>query len=604
MKLRMGGLVSWALAAMLLAAGPLAGQQMFPAWTEGQGVSAYLIAPTAGVSELPKGWTKDTSDTHINCMLAYENLAPADDAAPLVTVSYELPKADYDVALCCLGKGKARLKSSQKWVEVTNVHKDGDKSSSYNWTRLGTVKGATKIEVEVAPVGDQNFRYAGLVAEGSVLPVNPVAKVVEKLRQGEPITICLVGDSVTEDAKGFRGGSSKFETGNPGLMKKYLQDEFKNEVSYISHREPPGWPDDAGLVAVKGADGKESFNDCDRTKIKMVTVNGKEYRDGRVEYDAAKKIRLVNMGKGGAASPDAWRRCAETFTDSGDWRKNAKGGWDDTSAGGKVPPILRNGLAHYQPDLVTINFGTNDANGSHVGWTAAEYLFHMKVVATMAQKNFGAAVIVTTPHLWTAGAHQHPHTQPEFADAIRAYAKQSGLALADIYNEYPPGEYDGIHPGDAGHKHIADAIMKALLGKPSEPQRKATVTAAQLKDNSDGTVTDTVHNLIWTKDANLAGKVLNQADAEAFVATLNKDKKFGHDDWRLPTRDELLGLVDPNSRPALPAGHPFTNVQRGYLSTTLTQNINNIVDFSFGDAYFPNKKDPAGAVWTVCGGKK
>ena len=568
-------------------------QQMFPAWTEGQGVSAYLVAPSCGVTELPKGWTKDTAATYNNCLLANENLSPAADAATLVTVSYDLPKGDYDVALCCLGKGKARLKGAAEWVEVSNVHKEGDKPNAYGWTRVGTVKDATKVEVEVAPGSDKNFRYGGLVAMGSVLPVNPVAKVLAKLRAGEPVTICLVGDSVTENAKGFRGGSSKFETGNPGLLKKYLEDEFKTEVSYISHREPPGWPDDAGMTGVKGDDGKEKLT-FDKSKVKMATINGQEVRDGRVEFDASKKIRLVNMAKGGAASSDGWRRYAETFADSGDWRGGGRT-WTDTSAPAGTPPIIRNGLAHYKPDIVTINFGTNDANGSHVGWTPAEYLFHMKVLVTMAQHDFGAAVIVTTPHLWCAGTHQHPHTQPEFADAIRAYAKQTGLALADIYNEFKPGEYEGIHPGDAGHKHIADAIFKTLLGKPAEAPRAAT---AKLEAKGD-VVVDSATGLMWTKDANLAAKPLDLAAAEAFIAEMNKEKKFGYDDWRLPTREELLSLVDLSARPAVAGANLFANLQRTYLTTTQTQNINNFVDMYYGVAYFPSKKNQPGAVWPV-----
>ena len=581
-----------------LAAAPLAAQQMFPSNPDSKGLSAYLIAPSSGAAELPKGWTKDVSAGAANCMLAYESLSPAADAQTLTTVSYELPKADYEVALCCLGRGKARLKGAAEWTEVTNVKAPDQPASYYRWSRLGTAKEATRIEVEVAPAGDANFHYAGLVAEGAALAVIPASGVLAKLRQGVPVTICLVGDSVTEDAKGFRGGSSRFETGNPGLLKRYLEEEFKTEASYISHREPRGWPDDAGLTIAKDAEGKEVYQ-LDESKVKMTELGGKKYRDGRVEFDAAKKIRLVNMGKGGAASNNGWARFAETFSGNGDWRLSERR-WVDTGTPPSIPPILRNGLAHYKPDLVVINFGTNDANGAHKGWKTADFLFHTKVLATMAQKNFQSAVIVTTPHLWTQGTHQQPHTQPEFADAIRRYARETGLALADIYNEYQPGEYDGIHPGDPGHKHIADAIMKALLGRPSEPQIRASVTAAQLRDNGDGTVTDTVHNLMWTKDANLRGGKATSTQAAAFVLEMNQTKKFGHDDWRLPTREELLNLLDVTNRPALPKGHPFANLARYYITTTLGQGRNWFVDFSYGVTYYPaNMEALTGWVWPV-----
>jgi hypothetical protein len=214
----------------------------------------------------------------------------------------------------------------------------------------------------------------------------------------------------------------------------------------------------------------------------------------------------------------------------------------------------------------------------------------------MAQQNFGAAVIVATPHLWTRGTHQNPHTQPDMADAIRAYAKASGFALADIYNEYAPGEYDGIHPGDTGHKHIADAYMKALLGQPSTPHITAQISAADLKDNGDGTVTDTKHSLMWATDANLAGGIKKLDEANAFIAAMNKDKKLGHDDWRLPTRDELLGLVDPANRPALPANHPFKNVTGWYITGAEGW----CVSIATGVPYTPGKPEQvSGAVWPV-----
>ncbi|MBN2582557.1 MAG: DUF1566 domain-containing protein, partial [Planctomycetes bacterium] len=448
--------------------------------------------------------------------------------------------------------------------------------------------------------GDGTFWYAGLVAEGSSLPVVPVDKVLAKLRAGEPVTICLIGDSVTENAKGFRGGSreadglSAFDNGNPGAMKRYLEKEFGNEVSTISHREPPGWPDDGDIKALEAAG-------------RVIELDRTAYRDGRVEYDASKKIRLVNMGKGGAASPDAWRRCPETFTEPNDWRKKGNS-WNDTYDT-KLPPVLRNGVAHYKPDLCIINFGTNDANGSHVGWTAAEYLFHMKVLVTMLQEDLGAAIIVSTPHRWTKGTHQNPHTQMEFADAIRAYAARSGVRLADIYNEYEFAEGDSIHPGNSGHKHIADAYMKALLGQKSEPKNTTRAAAAQFKDNGDGTVSDTKTGLVWPADTQAAGgEPMDLEAAKKVIEQWNAEKKFGRSAWRLPTEKELLGLTDPSRRPALPEGAPFKNLARVYLTDSVGMALKTgtyywLVDMQYGMEFFPNKTDAPATLWPVCKGE-
>jgi len=45
---------------------------------------------------------------------------------------------------------------------------------------------------------------------------------------------------------------------------------------------------------------------------------------------------------------------------------------------------------------------------------------------------------------------------------------------------------------------------------------------------------------------------------------------FGYQDWHLPNRNEIYSLIDFSQyNPALPSGHPFTDVQLGlYWSST------------------------------------
>ena len=79
--------------------------------------------------------------------------------------------------------------------------------------------------------------------------------------------------------------------------------------------------------------------------------------------------------------------------------------------------------------------------------------------------------------------------------------------------------------------------------------------------------------------------------------------------WRLPTVNELASLVDPSrSDPALPAGHPFNNVQLSdyyWSATTDSRIIDNkwVVGF-FGDADVGNarNKNDSRFVWCVRGG--
>lgn len=102
--------------------------------------------------------------------------------------------------------------------------------------------------------------------------------------------------------------------------------------------------------------------------------------------------------------------------------------------------------------------------------------------------------------------------------------------------------------------------------------------------NKDGTVTDTKTGLIWTRNANIAGKGMNWHEAMDFISELNQKAYLGYNDWRLPEIEELETLTEQReglpkipydlgkypfieasdklikSKPTLPKGHPFKNV--------------------------------------------
>jgi hypothetical protein len=76
------------------------------------------------------------------------------------------------------------------------------------------------------------------------------------------------------------------------------------------------------------------------------------------------------------------------------------------------------------------------------------------------------------------------------------------------------------------------------------PNSQADVTAGapnpeSYMDNGDGTVTDKVTGLMWQQA--VAATSYTWADAVAYCPTLTL---AGHSDWRLPSRIELLSLVD------------------------------------------------------------
>ncbi len=103
-------------------------------------------------------------------------------------------------------------------------------------------------------------------------------------------------------------------------------------------------------------------------------------------------------------------------------------------------------------------------------------------------------------------------------------------------------------------------------------------------DHGDGTVTDNLTGLIWLKNAYVANTTRTWAQAFADVAELNAsgtmnsnasgDESNGgshQTDWRLPNVRELQSLIDyGNFGPALPTGHPFTNVQNTWYWSSST----------------------------------
>jgi len=98
-------------------------------------------------------------------------------------------------------------------------------------------------------------------------------------------------------------------------------------------------------------------------------------------------------------------------------------------------------------------------------------------------------------------------------------------------------------------------------------QKGVAWPAPRFIDHRDGTVTDNLTGLMWTKNANLPKGNTTWQEALDYVKTLSTG---GHSDWRLPNRKELFSLIDRGKLdPALPEGHPFQNVESEcYWSST------------------------------------
>jgi len=118
-------------------------------------------------------------------------------------------------------------------------------------------------------------------------------------------------------------------------------------------------------------------------------------------------------------------------------------------------------------------------------------------------------------------------------------------------------------------------------------------------------VMDSLTGLIWCRNASLAEFPLAWQEALDFVATMNRDRRFGQCDWRLPNRRELRSLLDLQCRlPALPERHPFTGVFNGWYWTATTAAISPAHAWYValdGGRMFYGGKDQSFMLWPVRG---
>jgi len=107
-------------------------------------------------------------------------------------------------------------------------------------------------------------------------------------------------------------------------------------------------------------------------------------------------------------------------------------------------------------------------------------------------------------------------------------------------------------------------------------------------DNGDGTVTDTLTGLMWTKATVAKGKTHKKATAAA-----KKLDVAGHKDWRLPTVEELFLLADRSRlRPAIDV-EAFPDTENDWYWTSTDSawapSCAWLVYFYYGSAYHSDR---------------
>jgi hypothetical protein len=174
--------------------------------------------------------------------------------------------------------------------------------------------------------------------------------------------------------------------------------------------------------------------------------------------------------------------------------------------------------------------------------------------------------------LWSSTPKTNPMATPPGQGAFTFSSAQGFVGIG--VSTYETWAVRGVSSGTApvwrtGQTTCYDATGYAIscagTGQDGDHQAGEAWPAPRYSDNGNGTVTDHLTGLIWLKDLDCFGDRAwadALADASALAdGTCGLTDGSSAGDWRLPNGREILSTISHEStRPALPTGHPFTNV--------------------------------------------
>ncbi|MFC6323755.1 SGNH/GDSL hydrolase family protein [Companilactobacillus baiquanensis] len=137
-----------------------------------------------------------------------------------------------------------------------------------------------------------------------------------------------------------------------------------------------------------------------------------------------------------------------------------------------------NSIVSKNPDIVTVEFGTNDAAGGATPSALNAYENSMnQIVDTLQEKTKAQIILMTT---WSPKGGEHAADDKQFDQIVYKIAKQKNLPVADLstiweHNDDVTGpagktisdfsDYltrDNFHPNQLGHDKIAELLNKEL----------------------------------------------------------------------------------------------------------------------------------------------
>lgn len=130
----------------------------------------------------------------------------------------------------------------------------------------------------------------------------------------------------------------------------------------------------------------------------------------------------------------------------------------------------------FQPDIALIMLGTNDCRGDN--WQGLEPFMrdYRDLVAHYRSLESGPVVwLLTPPALFCVGRStkvrygMDPSALEQICGGIESVAREADCGLIDVHATtalHPEAfRFDGVHPGSAGARLIAEAVYAALVGR-------------------------------------------------------------------------------------------------------------------------------------------
>ena len=152
-------------------------------------------------------------------------------------------------------------------------------------------------------------------------------------------------------------------------------------------------------------------------------------------------------------------------------------------------------------------------------------------------------------------------------DRIKIISMLAFLSLLFFYSFNIEGKNNYEDTDDNMHRGTSD-ILKTKLRSASRVNLTGALVIEMLKDNCfyDGdwnrsasgfindfqlqndvkVVLDRATGLMWQQSGSV--KEISYSDAKKYVARLNSDKFAGYNDWRMPTLEEAMSLMEPTEK--------------------------------------------------------